>query len=361
MPTSGPQACGSTAERAARRRGPARTVRVGVLPRILQPRGEVVEGLPPAGSGAAGVGPARGWRMTQPAAFPQLPATACSAPAAATPRNRGIPRFPRRARSRLLPLPPRRRFSSAYWRRRRRRHRRRPSPNAHGARCPGARSARAPQAPAPSRSPGDVVDQQRAGGAAVVRPRDGAEGLLAGLEGRGFGGGGGRWQVRARVGRRRGGARRRFVPRSSTGFPAPWALPAPRTVSQICSLICFWSMLIMRAPNSTPMVRSCTGWKRLSVNCRSRQDLPTPEVVRQGARLGRAQGRCSRARDPDGAGVKRSGTPRALRPSTSLTCVANDDVFEKVPACIARGPCGRGARSHQLARAQALPQLTRKT
>ena len=32
----------------------------------------------------------------------------------------------------------------------------------------------------------------------------------------------------------------------------------------------------MRAPNSTPIVRSCTGWKRLSVNCSSRQDLPTP-------------------------------------------------------------------------------------
>lgn len=39
-----------------------------------------------------------------------------------------------------------------------------------------------------------------------------------------------------------------------------------RTVSQICSLICLESMVIMRAPNSTPMVRSCTGWNRLSVN-----------------------------------------------------------------------------------------------
>ena len=47
-------------------------------------------------------------------------------------------------------------------------------------------------------------------------------------------------------------------------------------VSQICSLMALSSMRIMRAPNSTPMVRSCTGWKRLSVNCSSRQDLPTP-------------------------------------------------------------------------------------
>ena len=51
---------------------------------------------------------------------------------------------------------------------------------------------------------------------------------------------------------------------------------ASRTVSQICSLICLLSIVIMRAPNSTPMVRSCTGWKRLSVNCRSKHDFPTP-------------------------------------------------------------------------------------
>lgn len=35
-------------------------------------------------------------------------------------------------------------------------------------------------------------------------------------------------------------------------------------------------MVIMRAPNSTPIVKSCTGWKRLSVNCSRRHDLPTP-------------------------------------------------------------------------------------
>ena len=32
----------------------------------------------------------------------------------------------------------------------------------------------------------------------------------------------------------------------------------------------------IRAPNSTPIVRSCTGWNLLSVNCNSRQDFPTP-------------------------------------------------------------------------------------
>jgi hypothetical protein len=47
-------------------------------------------------------------------------------------------------------------------------------------------------------------------------------------------------------------------------------------VSQIWSLMGLLSIVIMRAPNSTPMVRSCTGWKRLSVNCSSRHDFPTP-------------------------------------------------------------------------------------
>jgi hypothetical protein len=42
------------------------------------------------------------------------------------------------------------------------------------------------------------------------------------------------------------------------------------------SLTCAPSTATMRAPNSTPMVRSWTGWKRLSVNWRRRQDLPTP-------------------------------------------------------------------------------------
>lgn len=49
-----------------------------------------------------------------------------------------------------------------------------------------------------------------------------------------------------------------------------------QTVSHIWSLIGLLSIVIILAPNSTPMVRSCTGWKRLSVNCRRRHDLPTP-------------------------------------------------------------------------------------
>ncbi len=57
--------------------------------------------------------------------------------------------------------------------------------------------------------------------------------------------------------------------------PGP-ASSSALTVSHICSLICLPSMFTIRAPNSTPMVRSCTGWKRLSVNWRSRHDLPTP-------------------------------------------------------------------------------------
>jgi hypothetical protein len=40
-----------------------------------------------------------------------------------------------------------------------------------------------------------------------------------------------------------------------------------------------WSRLLlafMRAPQATPIVKSWTGWKRLSVNCSSKHDLPTP-------------------------------------------------------------------------------------
>ena len=37
----------------------------------------------------------------------------------------------------------------------------------------------------------------------------------------------------------------------------------------------------MRLPNSTPMVKSCTRWNRLSVNCNNRQDLPTPAKAKR--------------------------------------------------------------------------------
>jgi len=45
------------------------------------------------------------------------------------------------------------------------------------------------------------------------------------------------------------------------------------------TLIDLSAILIIRAPNSTPIVKSCTGWKRLSVNCKRRHDLPTPVII----------------------------------------------------------------------------------
>ena len=37
-------------------------------------------------------------------------------------------------------------------------------------------------------------------------------------------------------------------------------------------------MVTILDPNSTPMVKSCTHWNLLSVNCNNRHDFPTPEV-----------------------------------------------------------------------------------
>lgn len=37
-------------------------------------------------------------------------------------------------------------------------------------------------------------------------------------------------------------------------------------------------MVTILDPNSTPMVKSCTRWNLLSVNCNKRHDFPTPEV-----------------------------------------------------------------------------------
>ena len=39
----------------------------------------------------------------------------------------------------------------------------------------------------------------------------------------------------------------------------------------------------MRAPNSTPIVRSCCYLKRLSVNCKRRHDFPTPKNIIESA------------------------------------------------------------------------------
>jgi len=92
-------------------------------------------------------------------------------------------------------------------------------------------------------------------------------------------------------------------------------------VSQICSLICLLFMTIILAPNSTPIVKSCTGWKRLSVNCKSKQDLPTPTVL------------LVIATALEGGG----------------TCVANDDIFEEVSRAMAGGdPLWSGAYAYDI-------------
>ena len=49
------------------------------------------------------------------------------------------------------------------------------------------------------------------------------------------------------------------------------------TVSQICSFMLFLLILSILAPNSTPIVTSCLSRYRLSVNCKSKHDFPTPE------------------------------------------------------------------------------------
>ena len=104
------------------------------------------------------------------------------------------------------------------------------------------------------------------------------------------------------------------------------------------------SMVIMRAPNSTPMVRSCTGWKRLSVNCSSRHDLPTPAAKQSQAGEGR-QHHCRKRVRLDlhlaaaaavAAGCEARGSNRGTEEGsgatgpTGRTCVADDDVLEEV-------------------------------
>jgi len=76
-----------------------------------------------------------------------------------------------------------------------------------------------------------------------------------------------------------------------------------RTVSHICSLIGLLLISTMRAPNSTPMVRSCTCWKRLSVNWSNKHDFPTPAL---------AQFACSTGSFP------RLATPRIAAPVSPM-------------------------------------------
>lgn len=61
------------------------------------------------------------------------------------------------------------------------------------------------------------------------------------------------------------------------------------TVSQIWSLMGFLSTVIIleaKTSNSVSMVGSWRGWNRLSVNCSSRHDLPTPAQTRNQMKAG---------------------------------------------------------------------------
>ena len=123
-------------------------------------------------------------------------------------------------------------------------------------------------------------------------------------------------------------------------------------MSQIWSLMGLLSMVIIRAPNSTPMVRSCTGWKRLSVNCSSRHDLPTPAHRRRRVRTKQREARQYRCAQGNRCTCGWTGSPSPPPPAASgrqgapadpaagrgkggvagcsLTCVADDDVLEEV-------------------------------
>jgi hypothetical protein len=97
------------------------------------------------------------------------------------------------------------------------------------------------------------------------------------------------------------------------------------------------------------MVRSCTGWKRLSVNCSSRHDFPTPATQTNkrptdrsiAARIDRHRlPHDTRAADPQPRGSNPI-SPARVRPAGirgaagseargRRTCVADDDVLEEV-------------------------------
>ena len=124
-------------------------------------------------------------------------------------------------------------------------------------------------------------------------------------------------------------------------------------VSHICSLICLPSREIILAPNSTPMVKSWTGWKRLSVNWRRRHDFPTPGGCWWDESALRESSKAENCRDlvsiliclPSFSHLV--GSPQARsrhipqvidkiidahyrHTGSELTCVSNDDVLEEV-------------------------------
>jgi hypothetical protein len=93
------------------------------------------------------------------------------------------------------------------------------------------------------------------------------------------------------------------------------------------------------------MVRSWTGWKRLSVNCSSRHDFPTPAEPSNKRRI-----RLRRADRSNLPGSNRGGNRVSGR-----TCVADDDVLEEVGVrhlfrrrrrrfCSGSSPGGSGVR-----------------
>lgn len=112
-----------------------------------------------------------------------------------------------------------------------------------------------------------------------------------------------------------------------------------------------------------PIVRSCTGWNRLSVNCRRRHDFPTPEKRRcaldtpPGKPRAPGRGPGSRERTeprprssprPPLAPARPAHSPRPAPRALSevgpgpdggaprVTCVSDDDVLEEVS--VSHGP-----------------------
>ena len=98
-------------------------------------------------------------------------------------------------------------------------------------------------------------------------------------------------------------------------------------------------MFIMRAPNSTPIVKSCTGWKRLSVNCSNKQDFPTPAQARAG----------EHQRGPKAHLAALDSWLVAAK--VLLTRVPDDNVLEQVPVsklalqtCLLKTTCWRAQK-----------------
>lgn len=110
------------------------------------------------------------------------------------------------------------------------------------------------------------------------------------------------------------------------------------TVSHICSLICLLSMVTIRAPNSTPMVRSWTGWKRLSVNCNNKQDLPTPTSYTQYTNSNTTYIADTHCQQRALVWCWTCSTVAFVY----VTCISNDDIFEEI--CVRHDDQRRGKK-----------------